>query len=104
MITNGFLRYVVTAEDSGFDEDGLPVEATATLSDPVPCLIQTNSDNRIGSYGGGVFRIASFTILIENSAIEGDRILLERCGEDLGEYAIMEVNPIPIMGRIKIIV
>lgn len=104
MITNGYLRFVVT-DGGGIDGNGEPIAAVCTLSDPLPCLIKTISDNRMGRYDGGTFRMASFAVLVEaESGITGNRIRLERCGEQLGEYPIMKIEPLLSVGRIRITV
>ena len=54
---NGTLRYEILTE-GGIDEWGEPIEARSDWSDPLPCSIKTNSDNRKGRYEDGEFRQA----------------------------------------------
>lgn len=105
MRTNGFLQYEIVTNGSDFNEYGEPVsEASIKWSNPVPCLIKTNSDNRKGKYEDGEFRMASFTVLIESMRFNANRIRLERSGRRLGEYRIQNIEDLETFGRIKITV
>ncbi len=103
MRTNGTLRYE-TVSDGGENEYGEPIEAQSVWSDPIPCSIKTNSDTRKGKYEDGLFRQASFLILIECAEFPHKRISLQRKGEDLGEYLILSCEPLTTVGRTQIMV
>lgn len=83
---------------------GEVVASDVEWSEPVECSIKTNSDNRIGRYEDGVFRMASFTILLECTEFSSERISIERQGEQLGEYEIISKEPLYGVGRVKIVV
>lgn len=106
MRTNGFLKYEIVKEVSDFNEYGEPnKEATVEWSEPVPCSIKTNSDNRKGKYEDGEFRVASFTVLIEEQdKFTSNRIYLERSEQALGEYRIQSIEELETVGRIQITV
>lgn len=105
MMTNGFLQYEIISKGSDFDKYGEPVTgASVEWSEPIPCSIKTNSDNRKGKYEDGEFRVASFTILIEEQDFNTNRVRLERSGRELGEYRVQNIEDLPTMGRIKITV
>lgn len=104
MKTNGTLSYQ-TLTTPGVNENGEPIPAQVTWSDPVPCLIKTNTDNRKGIYEDGEFRQASFTVVLELKDLpDFGRIKLTRYSEELGEYRIMTREPFPNFGRIQIMV
>ena len=103
MRINGTLRYEVLI-GGGINEYGEPIPARSEWSEPIDCSIKTNSDNRIGRYEDGVFRMASFTIMIEIAEIPYNSVKLERLGEYLGEYQIINVEPLTSVGRIRITV
>ena len=103
MRTNGTLRYEILI-NGGVNEYGEPVPARSEWSEPIDCSIKTNSDNRIGRYEDGVFRMASFTIMIELAKFPYNSIKLERLGEYLGEYKILNAEPLTSVGRTKITV
>lgn len=103
MRINGLLRYEVL-KGGGIDEYGEVIAPSSEWSDPVPCSIKTNSDNRKGIYEDGEFRQASFTILVELVTFPHGRIKLERYDEQLGEYRVMSAEPLTSVGRTQILV
>lgn len=102
MRTNGTLQYQTLIE-AQIDENGEPVAPKETWSDTIPCNIKTNSDNRKGAYEDGEFRVASFTVLLEADAKQHferiKRIRLYRGSESLGEYRVLNGEPIVTQGR-----
>ncbi len=104
MRTNGTFQYQIIVPGE-VNEFGEPTEATTVWSDPIACSIKTNSDNRKGKYEDGEFRMASFTVLIENDeTAQFDRVKLTRHSEELGEYRVMNREPLTTVGRIQIVV
>lgn len=103
MRTNGTLKYVINSNKT-MNDFGEVVASDVEWSEPVECSIKTNSDNRIGRYEDGVFRMASFTILLECTEFSSERISIERQGEQLGEYEIISKEPLYGVGRVKIVV
>ena len=103
MRTNGTLQYE-TIVGGGVNEYGEPIAAQSEWSEPIPCSIKTNSDNRRGRYEDGIFRIASFDILIELAEFPHNTVKLNRLGEELGEYQVLSAEPMTTVGRTKITV
>lgn len=104
MRANGTLQYLKTAAASK-NEYGEPIPAQTSFSKPYRCSIKTNSDNRKGVYEDGVFRQASFSVLLESQKLEEfNRVRLTRDGEDLGEYQVMSREQLKSVGRISILV
>lgn len=103
MRTNGILRYEVVRE-GGVDEYGEVIAPSSEWSEPIPCSIKTNSDNRKGKYEDGEFRQASFTVLVELTPFPYGRVSLQRSGEELGEYRVLSSEPLTSVGRTQIIV
>lgn len=103
MRTNGTLQYETVAA-GGFDDYGEPIAATAAWSDPLPCRITANSDNRRGSYDGGEFRTASFSVLVELADFPHHTVRLTRLGEPMGDYRVMSAEPLAAVGRTRITV
>lgn len=95
----------MTQGTSTENEFGELVESTSLWSEPIPCHIKTNSDNKRGKYEDGEFRQASFTILTEQmDNLSFNRVRLERQGEDLGEYGVMNAENIESQNRTQILV
>lgn len=103
MRTNGTLKYAIDSRTM-MNELGEVVASEVQWSEPIECSIKTNSDNRKGRYEDGVFRMASFTVLVECIDFCSERISLERQGEQLGEYEIISKEPLCGVGRVKITV
>lgn len=92
--------------ETGFDEDGNPIAGVPSYADPIPCYIRTVTDNRKGRYEDGVFRQASFEVLLEQPGehFTASVVKLERYGDSLGEYTVQSIEPITTQGRIRITV
>lgn len=104
MRANGTLQYLTTIP-AGKNEYGEPIPAQTILSEPIRCSVKTNSDNRKGVYEDGVFRQASFSVLLESRPTEEfNRVRLTRDGEYLGEYQVMSREQLKTVGRISILV
>lgn len=106
MRKNGTLSYEIISPGSCRNNKGEPIKADAEWCKPVPCSIKTNSDNRKGKYEDGVFRQASFVILIETQNFPNDikRLRITRYTENLGEHDIISIEPLLTVGRIQITV
>lgn len=101
---NGHFMYL-TQGTSNENEFGELVESTSLWSDPIPCHIKTNSDNRKGKYEDGEFRQSSFTILTEQmDNLSFNRVRLERQGEDLGDFGVMNAENLESQNRTQILV
>ena len=105
MRTNGTLTYrtgVVTGE---FDEDGQPILADSSWSDPVRCFIKTNTHDNKGVSVSGTFTHEAYEVLIERIPVglDTDTVRLVRGGRELGEFKVQDIQEV-CLDRIKIIV
>lgn len=108
MRTNGTLQYEIVT-GGGVNEYGEPVAPETTWCDPIRCSIKANTDTRRGRYEDGIFRQASFVVLIERNAhrdidviADIKRVRLVRDGESLGEYFVLSIVPLSTVGRVQI--
>ncbi len=108
MRTNGTLQYEIIT-GGGVNEYGEPVASQSTWCEPIRCSIRANTDTRRGRYEDGVFRQASFVVLIERNAhrdidmiADIKRVRLVRGRESLGEYFVLSVVPAESVGRVQI--
>lgn len=92
--------------ESGFNEDGEPIKGNPEYGEPIPCHIRTITDNRRGRYEDGEFRQASYEVLLEQPRehFTADKVKLCRYGDLLGEYDVQSVEPLTVLGRIRITV
>ena len=128
MQTNGTISPAIIAQQT--NEYGEIVESSTAWGKAVHCSIVTNTDNRIGKYEDGEFRMSAFSILIDIDttyyaplATEQDdivlttdwdvivvqtkqfnfeRVRLTRYEESLGEFRVQNYEYFPRMGRIRI--
>lgn len=101
---NGTLQYQVISS-GGYDDNGEPIPSSTEWSEPIKCLLKANTDTRKGRYEDGKFRQASFVALIEKQPLPDiKRIKLTRYAETLGDYDIINIEPLPTVGRTQIIV
>jgi hypothetical protein len=130
MKLNGTLKVALTKSEH-VNEYGEIVSSLQEWSKPIDCCISTNSDNRIGKYEDGEFRMSAYTILLEASGafyealahedstlVENgsdggligaerqmpviDRVSLSRYGESLGEFRVQSMEAFPSVGRIQL--
>lgn len=90
----------------GFNEDGDPIKGVPEYGEAIPCHIKTVTDNRRGRYEDGEFRQATFEVLVEQPAehFRATEVKLLRDGDDLGEFKVQSVEPLAVLGRIRITV
>lgn len=103
MRTNGTLQYQIT-EGGGLNELGEPVAVRTIWSREISCMIQTNKHSNTGTYQDGKFTVESYEVMIEGMGIDAGRVKLCRYGKELGEFEVQDVQPLPGVGRTKIIV
>jgi hypothetical protein len=96
---------------SGMDANGYPVEPSGDWLAPVSCLVTSAHINYLAqSQNENVYVDASYTVLIESdseniaSLKAGERVKIERFGCDLGEFSVIKVEPLHVIGIIKITV
>lgn len=108
MRTNGTLQYEIIT-GGGVNEFGEPIAPETSWSQPIRCSIRTNTDTRRGRYEDGLFRQASFIVMIESNAhrkfdviADIKRVRLVRGKELLGEYFVLSVVTAETVGRVQI--
>jgi hypothetical protein len=105
IISNGTIE-VKTKSGGGIDpETGFPVPPTTSWELPIDCQYYANKVNQLGRVNGEHFTVASYVILIEEQPFDAEQIRLKnRKGKILGEFSIMEIEPLEAVCQIRIIV
>lgn len=104
IIANGYISAKIKT-GGGLDANGNPVLPSVDFGDPIPCNIKTNKNSLIGKSNGNTFTVASYEILIEaNGYEEGTVQLTDLSGKAIGEFPIMEIEPLYAVGMVKITV
>jgi len=89
----------------GFDGNNDPIPVVTSWSDPVDCLIITNTRNGKGTYADGKFTVCAYEIHIDKQPFTSKRIQLTNSrGLDLGEFQVQDVQFLDLVRKVKIIV
>lgn len=101
---NGTLKYAAIT-GGGFDGNNDPLPVTTSWSDPVDCLIITNTRNDKGTYQDGKFTVCKYTIHLDKQPFEAKRVKLTNDrGIDLGEFQVQDIQFLDLVRKVKIIV
>lgn len=106
IIANGTIE-IKSKTSGGIDPaTGFPSPGSATWLSPIPCQYKAIKYSNIGTTSQGEhFTIASFSVLIEEQPLQGERLRLRaKDGNELGEYSIIQVEPLEAVGQIRIII
>ena len=106
IIANGYIRYVLAANDGGIDATtGYPVAATVELSDFVRCQYYANNLNYLSKENGEPVTRQAYTVLLEQSDGEprSDRLKLYTLnGVEVGDFPVIAVIPLDAVCQYKI--
>lgn len=101
---NGTLQYAIVS-GGGIDSNHLPVAVATSWSDPIDCLIITNTHNNKGTYQDGKFTVCAYEIHIEKQAFSAKRVKLTNSRSvDLGEFQVQDVQFLDLVRKVKILV
>lgn len=106
IIQNGHIQ-MKCKSGGGIDlETGYPVKPTSTWGKPIPCQYTANKYNNLGKSESGVaFTAAQYSILVEEQPLQGEQLrLTDLCGNEVGEFSIMEVEPLEAVCELRIMV
>lgn len=107
IIENGTIE-VKSKSAGGIDpETGFPIQSSnVAWGERVPCQWLANRYNNLGKSEGGNFTVAHYSILIESEeAFTAEQIRLrDNYGNVLGEFSVIEVEPLQAMCQLRIIV
>jgi len=111
IIPNGTISFATTTE-GGLDEKGYPVSGAVSWGEEVPCQYYSNSQNYLATDSNGEHHIqAKWTILLESFESDGLKLgwkeklrLKNRDGEVVGEYSVIQFEPLDAVRQSRIIV
>lgn len=107
IIQNGTIEMRVAAQGYIDPETGYPTQAAETpWGEPVPCQYSANKYDRLGKADGEHFTTAQYAILVEEQPVdEKAQVRLRRAdGKTLGEFHIMEIEPLEAVCQLRILV
>lgn len=106
IIPNGTIE-VKRKTGGGIDpETGYPGKPSSVAwGNPIPCQYSANKHNWLGRVNGEHFTAAQYTVLIEEQPFTAEQIRLRNhAGDIVGEFSIMEIEPLEAVGELRILV
>lgn len=105
IISNGTIE-IKSKNGGGIDpQTGFPTPASASWGEPIQCQYKANRYNKLGRVQGEHFTAAHYEVLIEEQPFEAEQVRLKnRSGETLGEFSIMEVEPLEAVCELRILI
>lgn len=103
IIPNGYIA-IKAKTAGGIDTDtGYPIESTAEFGAPIPCQFSANSRDNLGKVNGEHFTIAQYTVFIEEQEFTAEQIrLTDAAGNVIGDFSVIDVEPLPAVCQLKI--
>lgn len=105
IIPNGTIE-LKRKQAGGIDpETGHAVKpSSVNWGDPIPCQYFANKYDNLGHVSGEHFKIAKYTVLIEEQTLEDSEQLRlkDRAGDVVGEFSIIQVEPLEAVCEIRI--
>lgn len=87
-------------------ETGYPVKpASAVWGEPIPCQYYANRYSNLGRTGGEHYTDAEYTVLVDLQPIDAEQLRLkDRSGQIVGEFSIIQAEPLEAVCETRIIV
>lgn len=104
IIQNGTIE-VKRKTGGGIDpETGYPQKpGSVAWGDPIPCQYSANKRNNLGRVNGEHFIVAQYEILIEQQPFAAEQVrLIDRAGCIIGEFSVMQVEPLDAVCELRI--
>jgi hypothetical protein len=104
ILVNGFV-YGLLDSGAGLDQKGDPAPLPSQWSEPEPANIKENTRSTEGTYDGGNFTVARYTVFIDGLGFPYSRVrLTDKQGEELGEFDVQSAQKLTFVNRTKITV
>lgn len=105
IIENGTIE-PKTKSGGGIDPTtGYPLPTTAGWGEAIPCQYYANAYNNLREVNGEHYTLASYTILIEQQPFTSEQLRLkDRQGNVVGEFSVIQAEPLDAVCQIRIIV
>lgn len=104
ILYNGHIQILETS-GGGLDENGMPIQSTERWSENIQAKIQTNTENKRGTYADGKFTVSAYSIFISPiSNISTKKVKINISGIDKGEFAVQRIEVLQHVNRVKITV
>ena len=79
--------------------------ASVDWGTPIPCQYMANKYNNLGRVNGEHFKTAEYSVLIEEQPFDAEQLRLkDRKGNVVGEFSIIQVEPLEAVCEIRILI
>lgn len=105
IIANGTIETKIKT-GGGIDPDtDYPIAPSVSWGNPIKCQYRANKYSNKGKANGEAFTIASYEILIDEQPYNAEMLRLrDISGKILGEFSVIEVEPLQGVCQIRILV
>ena len=107
IIENGTIEVKQKTTGVGIDPTtGYPAKpSSAAWGEPIPCQFYANRYSNLGRVNGEHFKTAEYSILIEEQPFDAEQVRLkDRTGNIVGEFSIIQVEPLEAVCELRILV
>lgn len=105
IIQNGFIEPKLKKGGGIDSETGYAIEPESIWGKPIPCQYIHNTHNNLGSVNGEHYKIATYTVLIEEQPFCAEQVKLTTLrGREVGEYSIISIEPLVAVDEIRILI
>lgn len=107
IIENGTIELKQKMGGGGIDPaTGYPQKPSSVgWGNPIPCQYMPNQYNNLGRVNGEHFKTAEYTILIEEQPFGAEQLRLkDLAGSVVGEFSIIQAEPLEAVCEIRILV
>lgn len=107
IIENGTIELKQKTSGGGIDPTtGYPVKPVSVgWGDPIPCQYSANKYNNLGRVNGEHFKTAEYSVLIEEQPFDAEQLRLkDRAGNVVGEFSIIQVEPLEAVRELRILI
>ena len=106
IIANGTIE-VKRKTAGGIDpETGFPIAPSqVSWDEPIDCQYSANKYDNLGRSNGEHFTVASYSVLIEERPFTAEQVRLkDRDGKVLGEFSVIQIEPLEAVCELRILI
>lgn len=103
IIANGTIRTKNKAAGGIDPETGFARPSTGSWSEPIECQYMANKYDNLASAEENRFTLASYSVLIEQQPFNSEQVrLCDREGNVVGEFSVIQVEPLDAVCQLRI--
>ncbi len=105
IIANGTIEAKIKTGGGIDPKTDYPIAPSVSWGNPIPCQYRANKYSNKGRANGEAFTIASYEILIDEQPYDAEMLRLRDAGgKMLGEFSVIEIEPLPAVCQLRILV